>query len=395
MGLFESIFKKERMEKHMQEYFKTFTAYRPTFTTFEGGLYEMELTRAAVHAFATHASKLKPEVTGSGNDMLKRKLQYAPNPYQDTSKFLYRIATILSVNNNAFIVPIYYDDMETIIGYYPLLPNATTIKEYNGDAYVCYKFATGEEACIEFKRAGLLTQYQYYDDVFGSTNNALRPTLNLINTQNQGIVEGVKSSATLRFMARLANVLKDADVKAERKRFTESNLSAENNGGVMMFDAKYADVKQIDSRPYIVDDKQMALINDNVYSYFGVNQDILQNKFSEEAWNAFYEGKIEPFAIQLSLVMTNMTFSEREVAFGNSIMFSANRLQYASNATKLNVVTQLFDRGMLTQNQGLEIFNMPPVDGGDQRYIRGEYINTQRKEDQKHDNDTGQAVSDI
>jgi len=114
-------------------------------------------------------------------------------------------------------------------------------------------------------------------------------------------------------------------------------------------------------------------IKNNVYNYFGVNEKILQNNFDEDEWNAFYEGKIEPFAIQLSLVMTNMTFTEREIAFGNQIIFTANRLQYASNQSKLNIVTQLFDRGMLTHNEGREIFNMSPIEGGDKYYIRKEY----------------------
>ena len=74
-----------------------------------------------------------------------------------------------------------------------------------------------------------------------------------------------------------------------------------------------------------------------------------------------------------SLVMTNMTFTEQEIAFGNQIIFTANRLQYASNQSKLNIVTQLFDRGFITHNQGREIFNMAPTEDGDKYYIRKEY----------------------
>ena len=145
----------------------------------------------------------------------------------------------------------------------------------------------------------------------------------------------------------------------------------------MMFDQKYEDIKQIDSKPFVVDPKQMELIKENVFTYFGTNEAILQNKYTSDQWNAYYEGKIEPFAIEMSLVHTNMTFSEREKAFGNEIIFTANRLQYLSNSEKLNTVTQLFDRGFLTHNQGLEIFNMSPVENGDKRYIRKEYAATE------------------
>ena len=200
--------------------------------------------------------------------------------------------------------------------------------------------------------------------------------MDLIHTQNQGIIEGVKNSASLRFMAKVAQVLKDKDIEAEKKRFISENLSASNNGGVLLFDQKYEEVKQIDSKPFVVNPIQMSQIKENVFNYFGTNENILQNKFNSDEWNAYYEGKIEPFAIEASLVHTNMTFNQREVAFGNQFMFTANRLQYLSNAEKLNTVTQLFDRGFITHNQGLEIFNMSAVEDGDKRYVRKEYALT-------------------
>lgn len=373
MGLLSNIFKKEQQEIRINEYFETINGYTPTFTSFEGGLYEMELTRAAIHSFATHVSKLKPEVKGAGNQVLERRLQYQPNPFQDTTKFLYRLATIFLVQNNAFIAPL-YDNYGEISGYVPLLPQHTRIVEHKGVAYIIYEFSNGKRGAIELERTGILNQFQYRDDFFGESNTPMRSTLDLLHTQNEGIIEGVKQSATLRFMAKLAHVLKNEDIDKERKRFKESNLSADNDNGVLMFDSKYSEVKQIDSKPFIVDAEQMKQIKENVFTYFGTNEDILQNKFTSDKWNAYYEGKIEPFAIQLSLVMTNMTFTQREIAHNNSILFTANRLQYMSNTEKLNTVTQLFDRGFITHNQGLEIFNMAGIgEDGDKRFIRKEY----------------------
>lgn len=376
MGLFEKIFKKPSM-KQIQGYFKMLSGYTPIFTSYEGGVYEMELTRAAIHAIATQCSKLKPEVRGTAYKELGRKLQFKPNSFMDTTKFLYRLATILHVQNTAFIVPITDETGEYITGYYPILPSMCEVVEYQEEPWLRYTFSNGKKAAIEFHRVGIMTQFQYKHDFFGENNAALYPTMQLMHTQNQGIIEGVKQSANIRFMAKLANIFKSSDIAAERKRFTEENLSAENNSGVLMFDNKYADVKQIISKPFIIDSAQVDHIKNNVYNYFGVNEKILQNSFNEDEWNAFYEGKIEPFAIQLSLVMSNMTFTEREIAFGNQIIFTANRLQYASNASKLNIVTQLFDRGFLTHNEGREIFNMAPVEEGDKYFIRKEYAEVQ------------------
>lgn len=375
MGLLSSIRKKERMEEQVNQYFKMINGYTPTFTSFEGSIYEMELTRAAVHSFATHISKLKPEIKGSGNEVLERKLQFKPNHIMDTKKYLYRLATVYSVDNTAFVAPLEGKYGE-VAGYYPLLTEKCRIIDYEGKKYIRYDFGYGKHGVCELERMGIMTQFQYKNELFGETNACLRPTLDLITTQNQGIIEGVKSSASLRFMAKLAQALKQKDIEEERKSFRENNLSAQNNGGVLLFDQKYEEVKQIDSKPFVVNPVQMNQIKENVFNYFGTNESILQNKFNSDEWSAYYEGKIEPFAIEMSLVHTNMTFSEREVAFGNQIMFTANRLQYMSNSEKLNTVTQLFDRGFLTHNQGLEIFNMSPVEGGDKRYIRKEYALT-------------------
>jgi hypothetical protein len=373
VGLFENIFKKQTAEQKIQSYFKTLSAYTPIFTTYEGGVYEMEITRAAIHSFATQCSKLKPEIRGKAYKELEKKLQFKPNGFMDTTKFLYRLATILSVNNTAFIVPILDDTGRYITGYYPILPSLCEVVEYEGEPWLRYTFTTGQKAAVEFSKVGIMTQFQYKNDFFGENNAALYPTMQLVNVQNQGIIEGVKQSANIRFMAKLANMLKSSDIEAERKRFTQENLSYENNSGVLMFDTKYADVKQIISKPFIIDSEQMKAIQTNVFNYFGTNEKILQNNFSEDEWNAYYEGKIEPFAIQLSLVMTNMTFTPKEISFGNQLLFTANRLQYASNGSKLDIVTQLFDRGFLTHNQGREVFNMLPIEDGDKYYIRKEY----------------------
>jgi len=371
MGLFESIFKKPK-DITVQNYFKTLSAYTPVFSTYEGGVYEMELTRAAIHSFATAVSKLKPVIEGKAYRNLEKVLQTKPNPFMDTSKFLYRLATILSVNNNAFIVPI-EDDFGNIIGYYPLLPENCEVLDVNGEAYLRYTFASGQRAAIEFNKVGILNQFQYRDDFFGENNRALNPTMQLIHTHNQGIINGVKNSANIRFLAKIANMISPEDITKERNRFTADNLSIDNKSGMIIYDNKFTELKQVDSKPFVVNSMQMQQNNENVFNYFGTNAAILQNKYTEEEWNAYYEGKIEPFAIQLSLVMSNMTFTERETAYNNQILFTSNRLQYASNSTKLQVSTQLFDRGLLNRNGVMDIWNMAHVEDGDKYYIRKEY----------------------
>ena len=383
MGLFDTIFG-NRIKREVQNFFQAFTAYTPAYTTFEGGIYEMELTRAVIHSYATACSKLKPEVKGTAYKSLEKTLQFQPNPFQNTSQFIYRIATILAVNNNAFIVPI-EDDYGAIIGYYPLLPEHCEVMDVGGVPYLRYTFVNGKRAAIEFSKVGIVTQFQFKDDFFGSDNSALRPTMQVIHAQNQGIINGLKNSAVIRFLAKIGRAVKEEDIEKTRAKFAADNLGSENHGGIMVYDAKFEDVKPIESKPLNVNPAQIKQIQENVFNYFGMNEAILQNKFTEDEWNAFYQGKIEPFAVQLSLAMSNMTFTERELAFNNRIIFAMNHLHYASNGTRLQMATQLFDRGLMNRNMIMDMWNLPHVEDGDKFYIRKEYSQIEKLHENPED----------
>lgn len=380
MGLLDIFLKKAPEPKGKYDgKFVMVNGYAPRFTSFGGEVYESELIRAAVNARATHISKLKVEISGSARQTLQNKLKHAPNQFQTWSQFLYRLSTILDIHNSAFIVPV-YDEYGDVSGIFTPLPTKCEIVQYDGVPYLRYEFSWHQRAAIELQACGIMTKFQYHDDFFGDSNKALYPTMDLIHIQTQGIKEGVKSAASYRFMAQVNNFSKAEDLANERKRFTEENFSKEaEGGGLLLFPNTYSNIKQVDSKPWVINAAQQKLIEESVYEYFGVNADILTNKAFGDAWTAFYEGAIEPFAIQFSEVMTKMLFTLRERTQGNEVMATANRLQYLSNADKLNVSSQMLDRGIMSINDVREIWNLPAVDGGDVRIIRGEYYNADEK----------------
>lgn len=378
MGLFDYIFKnRPKPEGEYKGAFKMLNGYTPRFTSYGGSLYEQELIRAAINARATHISKLKVEIMGAARPALQTKLKHSPNRFQTWSQFLYRLETILSVHNSALICPV-YDEFGEPSGIYAPIPSRCEVVEYGDVPYLRYEFSNSSKAAVELDYCGIMNRFQYKDDFFGESNHALYPTMDLIHIQDQGIKEGVKSAATYRFMAQYGNFSKADDLAKERKRFTEENFAGEG-GGLLLFPNVYQNIKQVDVKPWVVDAEQMKVIKDNVFEYFGLNEDVLQNRAFGDAWAAFYEGAIEPFAIQFSEVMTKMLFTLREQSQGNQVIATANRLQYLSNADKLNVSSQMLDRGIMSINDVREIWNLPPVDGGDVRIIRGEYWNADEK----------------
>lgn len=378
MSLFDKIFSNRPKEpKRFEGGFRMLNGYEPRFTTWGGSMYEQELVRAAIHARATHISKLNVETRGSAKPALQNKLKHGPNEFQTWSQFLYRLSTILDVHNTAFVIPV-WDKFGEPSGVYAPLPTRCEIVQYKDVPYLRYEFGWGERAAVELSFCGILTKHQYRSDFFGEDNHALFPTMDLIHIQNQGIQEGVKSAATYRFMAQLSNFSKAEDLAKERQRFTAENFSRDaKGGGLLLFPNTYANIKQVDVKPWVVDADQMKVIKSNVYEYFGVNEDILENKAFGDAWNAFYEGAVESFAIQFSQVMTKMLFTFREQSSGNMVIATANRLQYMSNKDKLAFAAQMADRGLVTRNELREVFNMAPLPDeiGNQLPIRGEYYN--------------------
>lgn len=385
MGLLEKIFGPRKEQIVANGYFKLIDGYVPVFHSFSGCIYESELVRTAIEAKARNISKLTVTIEGKAHPELMSKLRQAPNGWQTWSQFLARCSTILDMKNTTFIVPV-IDNMGDTQGLYTICPDAWELLDVKGVPWIRFSFHNGEHRAIELNRVGILTKYQYKSDLFGESNAALKETMDLIKIQRQGIEESAKNSASYRLMAQVANFSRVEDLKKEAKRFNEVNFR-KGGGGILLMPNTYTNIKQLDQQTYKVDTDQLKLIQSNVYNYFGVNEEVLQNKCFGDAWSAFYEGAIEPFAVQASEVLTMMLFTERERSFNNRIFLSANRLQYMSNTDKLRVAAQLTDRGIFSINEAREVFNLPPVEGGDVRTIRGEYKNADELEEEDNNAD--------
>lgn len=385
MGLFDAIFRpnREQEKAKVAQFFKTLTPYKPVFHTWQGSIYESELIRAAIYARARHISKLKFDSTGAAKIGLQAKLHQGPNQWQTWPQFLARTSTILDVHNTAFIVPV-KDKSLTTTGYYTVLPDRCEVLEYREEPWLRYKFHDHSVGAVRLSECVILTQHQYKRDFFGETNYALEPTVKMIDLNKQGIEEAIKNGATFRFWAKMSNFTMDEDLKKEAQRFGSLAFSGESDG-MLLFPNTYTDIHQYDNKPFTVDADQMKQIQNNVYNYFGVNEDVLQNRAYGDTWSAFYEGCVEVFAIALSDGLTKAMYTERERANGNEVIFTSNRLQYMSNADKLQVAAQLTDRGIFSINEAREVFNLAPVEGGDIRTIRGEYKNVDELEEQTND----------
>lgn len=389
---YRNMLTEQRNMQSIQNQFKAFTVYAPSFKTYSEGVYEMDVTRSSIKSIADHVSKASPVILGDKLKDLEYVLKHKPNGLMTGKQFLQKVTTILVAENTCFIIPL-YEDLATkrIIGFHPVSSIGSKIFRFNDRDWLEYRVQVGAEIQknqIPLEEVGILRDHYYRDDYYGESNEALNPTLEVLSVQNQGIVEGVKQSATIRFMMKLSAVLSTpAKYKDVRDKLNQLNLSSDNNNGIFLYDNQFENATPIESKPFTIDSDQSNGIRNVVFNYFGTNEKIIQNKFTEEEFNAFYEGRIEPILIQISEVITNMIFTKEDVQKKSMVIYESSRLQYASNKTKLEFVTAFTDRGILTINQGLSVFNLPPVNDGDKRYIRREYVEVGKLDKKEDPND--------
>ena len=270
-------------------------------------------------------ASLKPNLKGAAMKDLQNRLKVQPNAFLQWSQFLYQAATILGVRNNEFIVKTRAED-GTPTGIISIVPDSWELVEYENEPWVRFILPNNKRRAERLAETGILTRFQYKSELFGENNDAMNPVLDLIKMQRQGITEGIKNGNSYRFWAKSDNWASDEDLGEEMERynkFTFGNKKAA--GGVLLFPNTYDDIHEMKASGYTVDKEQQE--------------------------------------------------DRERIGYGNQIFFSSNRLQYMSNADKLNAVTQLGDRGLATRNELREILNLDPLPEpyGDQIPTRGEY----------------------
>lgn len=374
MGLFEKLFPKKYRDPVGVERWAPLTAYSAVFRSWRGEIYEFDQVRSAIDTLARNTGKLQIEMNGNAKPKMRTKLKVRPNPYQTWYQFWYRARTIYEMQNNAIIVPI-LGEYDEVVGLFPVLPSSCeVVMKKDGTEFLRYKFANNKTAAVELEKCGIITKHQYKNDVFGDANTALNGTCDLLDMNKQAIKQAISGSNSFKFMARMTNFAKDEDIARERQRIKEANMK-DKDGFLLLFSNLIGEPKQIDYKPYTVDEKQMALINSNIEKYFGVSTDAIKNELTGDKAAAFYEGGIEPFAVQASEVVTNMLFTSVEQSNGNKFFLTANRIQFMTNGDKLNYTSQMADRGLTTIDELRAVWNLPPLPNGLGNRIprRGEY----------------------
>jgi HK97 family phage portal protein len=371
LGLFSWMFGKESTEKSVDRY-ELITDLGEGFYEWNGNLYSSDIVRSCIRPKSRAVGKLIAKHIRDNSSGFKvnpddhiRFLLEEPNPLMTGQVFQEKMATQLELNNNAFAL-IKKDDFGKATDIYPIPAlSVDAVKSKSGELFLKFYFRTGEQLTVPYTDVIHLRQDFYGNELFGEApGESLTSLMEVVNTTDQGVVKAIKNSVIIKWILKFKSVLKDEDVDTQVKKFVNNYMKIDSeNGGAASSDPRY-DLEQVKQDSFVPDDKQNKNVIERIYSFFNTNEKIVQSKFSEDEWNAYFESCIEPISMQLSGEYTRKVFTRTKRKAGNKIIFESSHLQYASMKTKLGLV-QVVDRGGMTNNEWRRIFNMGPIEGGD------------------------------
>ena len=370
MGFFQNLFKsimKDRQQTQTYSQFQELGTYKSYFGSFGNDIYASDDVRSCIRALAEHTSKANARCKAKNIEYL---LNLRPNKFMNGHDFLEKLRNILEVKNTAFAF-IDRDNKGNVIAVYPVPYSTFDAVEYKERLFIQFYFAgmAANQLVVPWDDLVVLRKDYLTSDIAGESNLPLLGTLDVMGTMDKGLQNAVKSTANLRGILKSTKAMLSPEVlKENRDKFVSDYMNISNQGGIASLDATQ-EFKEINLKPTTATAEEMASFRDRVYRYYGVSEKIIKSTYTEQEYDAFYESRIEPFLVALSLELTYKIFTERERAFGNEIWYESNRLQFASAKTKISMV-QLVDRGLMTPNEYRSLFNMPPYEGGDEFVLR-------------------------
>ena len=373
-SMLKRLFGREKEESDRQyEELRLLDDNKAVFTQYHGDLEYDPDVLSCIDAIARNGAKMHPRHIRDNKDGMKnlkgrtyRILAKQPNEFQNAYQFYYQIIATLETYNDAFAWVKKDNDLR-IQAIYPLMYDEGKYYEYKDKLFLRFKFGRMKSRYVPLDECIHLTRFVGTNGLSGGSSKPIIKTLSMKHILDEGIINAIKTTSSIKGLLKSTKaLLKPEDVKKMRDQFVDDFIRKADKSGIGGLDAT-TEFIPVKIEPATASDGQIKEIDNKVLSYFGLNENILQSKYTEDEWNAFYESVLEPIGLQMSLEFTNKLFTPTEKDFGNEIIFESNRLQYASNKTKIDLIR--YADNILTINEQREVFNLAPIEGGDKFMI--------------------------
>lgn len=392
MGLFDIFKRKKKVVAPISYDAHLFKTTLDLFTDFGDNINASDIVKICIDRIATHSAKLKPRYVKTEDDKTVQEkkgnlaylLKFQPNPLMTPFDFIYRVVTLLYLNNNAFIYPV-YDKNYDLQALWPLKPNSVEmLKDESGETFLRFYFSNGKSYVLPYESVIHLRRFYGTNDLFGgsgavSDHAALLKTIKINDSVLQGLDNAIKTSFQIRGLLKINGILSEKDKTAQKKEFDEALNQATKDGGnsIVPVDLK-SDYVPLNTEPKLIDSPTLSFLQKKIISYFGVSEPIFDNKYDENEYNAFYESVIEGIAISLSEAFSKALLTRGQLEKGEQIIFYSERLQYASWNTKVQAIEKLMGLGILSLNESRALLGFEPIEGGSKRLQSLNYVDADK-----------------
>ena len=384
MGLFDKILSLFRKPTRVTGLY----GYSNSSARFNKEAWDNDIFRATVDAIATHAAKgqIKHVVMDKEGRIVKvehsspyaKLLNVRPNPIMTAFEFKYRMIAQLETKTTA-IAYIKWNGTtpEMII---PVDYSHYTMFALDGGGY-CFKVLTyeGKEYYFDIEDCVVLRKFYNTKDASGDGNEPIYQALAMSKASDDGFIESLKTANKIRgIIKNKISMLDKADVKKSQEDFAARFKDAAENGGVVSVDSS-EDYIPINSQQYSANNDQMKTIANRIYTFLRTPEAVVQGTYSETIGMAWYEGKIEPIWQMFSEALTNAFFTKREKEVGNRMIISGGVVMGTSYQTRLALIRDTKELGILTTNEQRELIGFGPIEGGDKRQVSLNYVDADKQ----------------
>lgn len=336
--------------------------YQATFSVFGTDIYNSSIVRSCVRPLAELSSKAEAKCNDPN---IERILNDRPNIYMNGKAFLSKVRTRLEILNAAFIY-IERDTRAKVIGFYPVPYSYFEALEYNNGLFIKFYFPTDVDPIVlPWADLAVVRKDYMKSDIGGDDNQSIIEVLELMSTANQGLVNSIKATANLRGILKSTKaMLAPEAIREQKDAFVRDYMGLENAGGIASLDATQ-DFTPIKMEPSTATFEQMKEIRENIYRYFGVNDDIVMAKITKtEEFENFYIMRVEPFLVDLSRELTSKVYGKK-ADDDHKIVYQSDHFAFVTLDKKIQLFSTVVLYGGMTIDEWRSLFNLDHIEGGD------------------------------
>lgn len=346
---------------------------------------EQEICRAIIDCNASHTAKaqvlhVRMDKQGRVQKIDRAspytKLFQRPNPMMTGYDLLYALSWQVDEKNTA-LAWIRWGINGKPEEIWPIAYTQFEFKKITEGGYAIHFFdMDGGEHILPQDDMVLLRRHYDGSGVAGASNAPVYDAIEMAREVDDSIRSAVTISNKIHgILSQKKTMLNMADVRKGQKEFSERMRDASKTGGILQLDSM-EDYTPLNPTAWAANAAQMKQIYDRLYAYWRTPMEVVLNTASEQTMQNYYDSVIEPRWQAISQALTQALFTRGEQDRGDRMMLYGGAATGASWSTKLAVIVDTKEMGLLTVNEYRELLGWAPVEDGDQRLISLNYVNS-------------------